>query len=152
MASPETSASVSDAITSREARAGEVHRGEGAGHVQDADVQPPVGVPPRDPPFERRGVARRDGDEELVVGQADDGAVVEDHALVVQHHAVADPAHREVGEPVRVQAFQELTASGPLTRNLPSVLTSITPTRVGRPRPRFAASCSGAAGASRPPT
>ncbi len=89
-------------------RTGEVHRREGAGDVQQPHVELPVGQPPRHPSFECPGVAARHGDEELVVCDPHHGAVVDDHTLVVQHHSVAHPADRLIGEPVRVETLEQL--------------------------------------------
>ena len=74
----------------------------------DAQLRP-LGLEPLLHPVEDRGgVAGRGGDQEAVVGDADHGAVVEDHAVDAAHHAVAARADLEAAHEVGVDPVEEL--------------------------------------------
>ena len=68
----------------------------------------PLGLQPLLHPVQYRGrVAGRRGDQEAVLGEADDRAVVEDHAVRVAHHAVADHADLQGAHHVGVEPVEE---------------------------------------------
>lgn len=68
----------------------------------------PFGLQPFLHPVQYGGrVARRGGDQEAVRCEADDGAVVEDHAVQVAHDAVADHADLQVAHHVGVEPVEE---------------------------------------------
>ena len=108
IASLETSSSVSAAITLRARGPARFTAAYAPVTFRMRASRRPIGVPPRDPPLQGARVARRDGDEELVLGAPDDRPVVEDHPFVVEHRPVADPTDGEIGETVRVEALEEL--------------------------------------------
>ena len=131
----------------------QVHGPVRARHVQDERVEAPVRVPPGDPSFQRGRVAGRHRDEELIVGQADDRSVVEDHPFVVEHRAVPDPSDGEVGEPVRVEAFEELDRLGTLDpERAEGAHVDQADAGSVRRRPPLRGSCSGGGVASPRPT
>ena len=58
------------------------------------------------------------GHEILVLTQSPGGAIIQHHAVVAKHDAVACLADRKLGEGVRVDPVQQLRSVGPLNGNL----------------------------------
>ena len=86
---------------------GEVHRREAGGHVGDVDPAVRRSQPPAQPTVDRIQAAGAGRDEEPVVTKARDRAVVQDDPGIVGHRPVADPAHLEVAEPVRMEPVEK---------------------------------------------
>lgn len=99
---------------SRGRRGNGADQGDGGplfGHGGAVDLQlGPLGLEPLLHPVQYGGrVAGRGGDQEAVPGEADDRAVVEDHAVRAAHDAVADHADLQGAHHVGVEQVEERT-------------------------------------------
>jgi hypothetical protein len=91
---------------------GDVHRGEGAGHVDDLGVHAPDGVPPLEPLDHRTGAGRGSRHVVGVVSEPGDRAVIHDPPRIGVEDAVADAARLHVAEAVGIEPFEELGRLG----------------------------------------
>ncbi len=86
----------------------------GDGGAVDAQFGP-LGLQPLLHPVQNgRRVAGGGGDQEALLGEPDDGAVVEDHAVRAAHHAVADRAGLQGAHHVGVEQIEEGCGVRPL--------------------------------------
>ena len=76
-------------------------------HVDDARLQPPVRHPPLDPLVDGFGAAGGRGHKEVVFAEARDGAVIENHALVIEHRAVPDTPDLQIANAIGIDLLEQ---------------------------------------------
>src|SRR5207245_7778188 len=90
-----------------------------AARIEQLLIEPPIGEPPAHPLLHAGGPAGGGGDEELIRLEPADDAVVEDHALVVEHGRVPDPADLEITHSTGIEPFEQRNGLRALTAELP---------------------------------